>query len=210
MSFSLNEVDAMSKRAARGAGYSWGLAEEAGKAVRWMCAHDLDGTAELAKLLRDVECVDLTDRMPSSIEGRWKAAGDTLCPLIAGAALSDRAAELPHRAFQMDTVACPLLMLPFAAWAARYLKASVSVEGPGIAAITDGEGVVVRGVADKVAEGVTVRVGRDIVPRATHRDRVEPSADVWDTLDRFARRTFAPATEESRLKGAGAGLSDND
>ena len=33
MNLSLNEVDAMAKKAARGAGYSWGLAEEAGKAT---------------------------------------------------------------------------------------------------------------------------------------------------------------------------------
>ena len=29
-------------------------------------------------------------------------------------------------------------------------------------------------------------------------------------LNTFAHRTYAPATEESRLLGAGAGLSDND
>ena len=30
------------------------------------------------------------------------------------------------------------------------------------------------------------------------------------TLDEFAKKTYAPATEESRLAGAGAGLNDND
>ena len=29
-------------------------------------------------------------------------------------------------------------------------------------------------------------------------------------LDEFAKKTYAPATEESRLAGAGAGLNDND
>ena len=29
-------------------------------------------------------------------------------------------------------------------------------------------------------------------------------------LGRFAHRTYAPATQESRLAGAGAGLTDND
>ena len=31
MNWSLNELDAMARKAARGAGYSWGLAEEAGR-----------------------------------------------------------------------------------------------------------------------------------------------------------------------------------
>ncbi|MEL7259121.1 MAG: DUF3726 domain-containing protein, partial [Pseudomonadota bacterium] len=38
MSWSLNEVESLARKAARGAGYSWGLAEEAGKATRWTCA----------------------------------------------------------------------------------------------------------------------------------------------------------------------------
>ena len=36
MNVSMNEVESMAKTAARGAGYSWGLAEEAGKATRWL------------------------------------------------------------------------------------------------------------------------------------------------------------------------------
>ena len=35
-------------------------------------------------------------------------------------------------------------------------------------------------------------------------------ATSWSRLAVFAQRTFAPATEASRLSGAGAGLSDNN
>jgi hypothetical protein len=34
--------------------------------------------------------------------------------------------------------------------------------------------------------------------------------EIWEALGRFAHRTYVPATEASRLKGAGAGLTDND
>ena len=40
--------------------------------------------------------------------------------------------------------------------------------------------------------------------------RAEVSEESWARLGEFARRTFAPATEESRQRGAGSGLSDND
>ena len=33
---------------------------------------------------------------------------------------------------------------------------------------------------------------------------------VWTSLGRYAHKTYAPATEASRLSGAGAGLNDND
>ncbi len=39
---------------------------------------------------------------------------------------------------------------------------------------------------------------------------VEVSADLWRELQRLAARTYVPATEISRLKGAGAGLRDDD
>ena len=32
----------------------------------------------------------------------------------------------------------------------------------------------------------------------------------FKTLNKYAYKTYAPATDESRLSGAGAGLSDND
>jgi len=40
--------------------------------------------------------------------------------------------------------------------------------------------------------------------------RCEIADDVWSRLEEFTYRTYAPATEESRVLGAGAGLSDND
>jgi len=44
----------------------------------------------------------------------------------------------------------------------------------------------------------------------SHATRATPDAEHWATLNRFAHHTYAPASEASRLLGAGAGLSDND
>ena len=40
--------------------------------------------------------------------------------------------------------------------------------------------------------------------------RVNIPRDIFDKLNNFAQKTYAPATEVSRLAGAGAGLNDND
>ena len=48
MTWSLNEIETLSRKAARGAGLSWGLAEEAGKATRWLAAAGLPGPQVLA------------------------------------------------------------------------------------------------------------------------------------------------------------------
>ena len=42
MTWSLNELEAEVKKAIKGAGLSWGLAEEGSKAVRWLAAHGAD------------------------------------------------------------------------------------------------------------------------------------------------------------------------
>jgi hypothetical protein len=39
---------------------------------------------------------------------------------------------------------------------------------------------------------------------------VDIDDEIWEALGAFAHRTYVPATEASRLKGAGAGLTDND
>lgn len=39
---------------------------------------------------------------------------------------------------------------------------------------------------------------------------IEAPDDIWRELGRLAARTYVPASETSRLMGAGAGLSDND
>ena len=64
---------------------------------------------------------------------------------------------------------------------------------------------------------VTAEVqGSDVVlkPGATQAEKptgpvVIPDAD-WAKWDALAAKTYVPATEESRLSGAGAGLTDND
>ena len=51
-SWSLNEIEALAKKAARGSGCSWGVAEDAGRAVRWLEARGLPGAEALGTLLR--------------------------------------------------------------------------------------------------------------------------------------------------------------
>ena len=85
---SLGEAEALAREAARGAGLPWGLAEEAGRAARALCAADLPGLDALAL--------------------RLLVGGP--CPIRAGCRASD-AGEVP----KVLDVAVPLLLLPFLA-----------------------------------------------------------------------------------------------
>ncbi|WP_299831027.1 DUF3726 domain-containing protein [uncultured Roseobacter sp.] len=216
MTHSLNEIEAQSRKAARGTGLSWGMAEEAAKATRWLESHQLPGVRLLAEVLTRNDGVAHADIAPQTLDAPWTARSGVLCPLASGAALNDCADRLAtgHH-IEMEDVTSPLLIVPFAAWAALHIRSPVRVQWPDIRIETDGYRIWVNdpkaqvGLASKVAltcSRVSQMNQNASLPEL--RGRVCPTG--WDILCTFAHRTYAPDTPESRRLGAGAGVSDND
>jgi len=216
MIWSLNEIDATCRKAARGAGFSWGMAEEAGKATRWLSERGQAGPDLLARLLLRNDRTPYADLVPATTDGVWVAAGGTLCPLIAGAALCDRAADLWNgRAVTLSRTAFPLLLAPFADAIAHPRNLCVTLNWDDVTLSLTPNGVLVSGnaAAMQVEETEKVSITANSQPVGTPltgqqgRDVGQKTADI---LNAFAHRTYAPATEESRVAGAGAGTTDND
>lgn len=216
MSHSLNEIEAMSKRAGRGAGLSWGLAEEAAKGTRWLSAFGFPGTELLADLLELNDRIPPIDVSPVSLSAEvWHAPARRMSPLIAGASLSDCAVRLLDRGtITMENVSLPLLAVPFMGGAALRLGVPVAVEWDGARLATDGKQLCVQASPEALearqAQKLVFSAPADMSGRREPVLRADVSEESWDRLAAFAHRTFAPATEESRLRGAGADLSDND
>lgn len=209
LELSLNEVEAMAKRATRGAGYPWGLAEEAAKATRWLCARGVDGCTALAELLEAGLARDLAAHQPGISDMDWQA-DDVSCPLAAGASLADMSARLPDGPLTLRNVLQPVMILPFAARAAAAQGVVVQVSCGGETALTDGCSLAANDTFATHGNDVSVAIRNDRVASRSFVSRFVPSNDAWATLERLAHKTYAPATEQSRLAGAGAGTSDND
>jgi hypothetical protein len=209
MNYSLNEIEATGKKAARGAGYSWGLAEEAGKAARWLCIQGQDGCATIAGFLARIDGQSLQDHRPQDLSGKW-VAKSTLCPLTAGAALSDCAHDLTTDEITLSDVSYPALLLPFASRVAIRLGRFVELECDEVFATTNGPELCLDDSLPAHGVKVMVRLQTKMDIALPRHTRGTPAPDVWAALNKLAHRTYAPATEESRLLGAGAGLSDND
>lgn len=209
MNFSLNEMEATAKRATRGAGYSWGQAEEAAKATRWLCEKGLDGAGTLATLLSLGYASNPDLHRPKQIEGVWKDEA-ALCPLSVGPLLSDSVNLLENGPIEIHDLAAPALLLPFASYAARALNCAIAVEIDRIHTITDGVTLSALDMPAAPAQRVMVQRSTEQVLHRDPHTRAVPTQKDWETLLTFAHRTYAPATEESRLLGAGGGLSDND
>jgi hypothetical protein len=187
---SLNEIEMQVRKAVRGAGYGWGMAEEAGKAARWLSCH---GHAAVPAFLGLCARFDRSAYMaiaPSSTEGIWTAPGGILCPLIAGITLRDFA---PDR-MESGPMAFPVIFAAFAL-PAGYAVETSDLSAPSVVTLT---------CRRKMQPG---RDGADIVlPPGVSVDE-----DVWRRIDVLARRTYVPASDVSRRTGAGAGtVVDND
>lgn len=212
MSYSLNEVEALAKRATRGAGRSWGMAEEAAKAVRWLQANDLSGAELLLALLVQNDGVPITGLVPMSMNGAWVSASGRLCPLAAGSALCDISDRLVATGrFEMKQVSYPLLVVPFAgslgySVALSWGSVRICVDAAGLH-ITDPDGAINTPVATVMDCTVLDATKARAKPPS---QRANVTEHTWEGLTQFAHRTYAPATEASRTLGAGAGVSDND
>ena len=217
MTYSLNEVEMQSVKAARGAGVPWGLAEEAGKAARWLAAHGQPALDALVGMLDLIDGRPYADLTPVFEAGRWVGREGTLCALVAGVTLCDRAEALAAgERFETGPVAYPLLVVPFVAAAHRatgcafaleWLGTSITIDAAGLHMAPGGD--VLASVADRLTCDLrSPTLSGDVVTADLGGVRVDPA--LWARLGVYAHRIYVPASEASRERGAGAGLNDND
>ena len=209
MILSLNEIETTMLKAARGAGMAWGLAEEAAQAARWLA---VAGVGFEAAFLHVLEAAPWrTDIVFERATFRPRDPLASLCPIRVGACLSDLPDILPLR---VERVLQPLLLLPFAA----RLDRPIAVTWNGVELrLPDRDMATQAGNAHSAFGGWAETVeltGSDAAEMAS--SAALPSAggidiDVarWLQLRAFEARTYVPATQRSRLLGAGAGAIDN-
>lgn len=212
--YTLAEIEALSRKAARGAGLDWGLAEEAGKAARWLASIGLPGPADLRRLLIRNDGQPFEALCPVETQGLWHAFSGELCPLIAGAALVDRAEQLgTPDGVRLGAISLPILTLPFVARAAIRMKCELEASWPGVRVVIHSGGVIIEAednaLSADAASEMTVRAAKPIAGRIVSPSDVSRAVDAssWAVLTRLAHRTLVPASTASR---AGAGGRDND
>lgn len=215
MIVSRNEIESLALKAARGAGMSWGLAEEASVAAGWLAEHALPWADTLVGVLAQAHATS-----PPQIVGHAIAPsrpGTRLCPILTGALLSDLGP--PASTIEVHDLLAPVWLAPFlAGWAGPDCGASLSwrearllVAQSGIAgADAVPAAALTAAFADRIAIALE-RTDRLQQPRTRRASSgyVAPD-DAWRSLQAFEHRTYVPASAQSRLAGAGAGLLDND
>ena len=217
MSFHLTlaETETSLRKVARACGLDWGLAEEAGKAARWLAAFDLPGPELMLVHLQQLVGEDYHGHIPDSSVKPWHANGGLLCPIICGAALADRSAQmLDGEVFSLGPTAFPLLLAATVGQAARCHQTVFTTAWAGVRVSCFENGLSIDGDPDDLlltrADTVTCRLDNLSTPQCLPSTLAYTiDSEIVDCINELAFKTYAPATEESRA-GAGAGLTDND
>ena len=209
MSWSLGEIAALATKAARGSGMDWGLDDEAGYAVKWLQRRQLPGVAALCRYLSWRQAGEIT------IWPDDTARDGHYCPIATGAAYGD---GVFGDDVQFARVRTPLLLIPFISLRAANTPVCLSMENAvfvltqdklgfsknDTAILMDSSACQIYAASDDELPAM-ITIANDAIPRVP----VTASACIT-VLNSFAKNTYAPATEASRLAGAGAGLNDND
>jgi Protein of unknown function (DUF3726) len=188
---SLNEVESLALKVARGAGYSWGLAEDVARATRAMARHGLPWAEALAGLARD------GGTWRAAPHENWRRGSETapLCPVRLAARLIDDPSLLDEGPLQIENVGLPVWIS--AVFAASDLGDEFDVDWSGGDASTR--------VADvTISRRPTSRASEPLRRRAFADDRILAELGV------VAARVYVPASEGSRVRGAGGGRVDDE
>jgi len=213
--FTLAEIESYLRKAARACGLDWGIAEEAGKAARWLAAFNLPGPEIMLAHLQNLKGKDYRGFIPDCSIESWQASGDLLCPIISGAALADRSAQMLEGVkFELGRTAYPLLLAATVGQAARCHQTVFTTAWAGVRVSCFENGLSIEGNRDDLTLPVVDAVSccRDDLETPQQMPSTlayQIDSAVFKRIDELAFETFAPATEASRA-GAGAGLTDND
>jgi hypothetical protein len=216
MTWSMNEIEALSRKAARGAGMSWGLAEEAGKSTRKLLEAGINAPQLLADLLESNDNIAYASLSPMDFGEHWAASGRALCPIAAGACLCDYVDAIKSGGpVVLKQTAYPVFLVPFALGAATSNGCTLKLSWDGIEVYASANGISFSGDLKYLQASLAAHIECCVVESsngtaAGKANRADVSPEIATRLNALAHRTYAPSTEASRISGAGAGLSDND
>lgn len=200
-SWSLGETGAIALKAARGAGMSWGLAEEASHAVIWLAHRGAPGVASLCRHLNWYKA-----NAVNKIEN---------CPIAVGSAISDGAIALPS---DLGTIREPLLLVPFISacagnngWVLHIDRFTIEISTIGFSSDIINTALLIESAKCRISHAqLSAATTKKHKAMASVKRIPATSSACIKTFAAFAHHTYAPSTEQSRLAGAGSGLSDND
>ena len=196
---SLYEIETTVKRVARHQGLSWGIAEEAGKIVRSLEQSELPGLESFNRLIsfpysKCETVIDLT-----------KNNYTNLCPIHFGLFFLDQSHDPElYQSFQFLNIQEPLLTIPLLIKAAQKNLISFDFTSTELKFLISSGNIM---ILDK---NQIPYQSNNITLKISNKRKHQYSEKTWERLYELSLETFVEESEEKKLSGAGAGLTDND
>ena len=199
---SLSEIDTTSKRASRAAGFSWGVAEEIGKAIRNLELFGLPGIKNLNLYLNKIEKNHPKKINKIDKENNYKE----LCPIYCGVAFLDQCQKLEAlKKIKFYNVNYPILILPFISKASEIVGKKIFMKfNKSSFLINFNKSILSKNLEKKVIASV------DEINIEFLENKNSFSDQEWTELYKLSEKTFVEENDSLKTKGAGAGLTDND
>ena len=201
---SLSEIDTVSKRATRGAGFDWGIAEEVGKNIRMLEMLVIAGIKNLnhyykIKVKKNFEKINLIDKENKSNKLEY-------CPIIAGVSFLDQVRSLESLSeIKFENIAFPILFLPFVSRASEIVGRKILLKVDSRTFLLNYNTSI---YSNSLNEGVTTIGNKVVVKFLENQDSFEENE--WKELYTLSEKTFVEENESLKQSAAGAGLTDND
>ena len=200
----LSEIDTTSKRAAKGAGFSWGISEEIGKNMRLLELFGLSGIKNLNKYLKDYKIKQFQKiALISEINETKK---NPFCPIILGTNFIDQVNLLDKKnSIKIINVAFPILFLPFVSRASEVIGKRIFLKIDEKEFLLNlNQSIYSNYLKNEILENCN-SVSINFIENNNSFNENE-----WKELYKLSEDTFVEETESLKIGAAGAGLTDND
>ena len=201
---SLSEIETISKRSSRAAGFSWGIAEEVGKNIRILELFGIGGIKNLnyyfkVRNKKNFEKLHL-------ISSENKTSKIEFCPILAGLSFLDQVRSLEIlNEIKFEKIAYPLLFLPFVSRASEVIGKKIQLKIDNRVFLLNYNNSI---YSNSLNEGI-VEVGNNVLIKfQENKDSFEENE--WRELYKLSENTFVEESDSLKQGGAGAGLTDND
>ncbi len=201
---SLSEIDTVSKRASRAAGFDWGIAEEVGKNTRMLEMLGIPGIKNLNHYykVRDqkkFEKIKLISEINQKTQHEY-------CPITAGVNFLDQVRSLENmNEIQFKNIAFPLLFLPFVSRASEVVGKKILLKIDNRNFLLNYNNSI---YSNSINDGI-ISIGNNIMIKFL-RNLDLFNENEWNELYKLSENTFVDENESSKQSSAGAGLTDND
>ena len=201
---SLSEIETTSKRASKAAGFSWGIAEEVGKSIRFLELFGFEGIKNLneyykSRSIKKFENLNLIGESNNS-------TNFSFCPIILGVSFLDQIRNLEKfNKISFNKISYPILLLPFLSRSSEIIGKKIHLKFDQCEFLLNFN---VNISSNFFKEDFPIFAENTEIIFLNNKDSFTDLE--WKNLYELSEKTFVEESDSLKQEGAGAGLTDND